>query len=98
MKSLTAAELQTKLLEEQDLQLVDVREEWEHDAFNIGGQNIPLGDILNRRDEIDRDRVTVLYCEKGIRSAIAIQRLEARGLTGLYNLSGGVSRWPKDTG
>jgi len=35
----------------------------------------------------------VLYCEKGIRSSIAIQRLEASGFNNLYNLAGGMKAW-----
>lgn len=93
MKSLTAEELKVKMEENKDLQLIDVREEWEHEAFNIGGKNIPLSDIISRSAEISGESTIVIYCEKGIRSAIAIQRLEAKGIQGLYNLSGGVSRW-----
>lgn len=75
--------------------LLDVREEWEHEAFNIGGTNIPLGDLMGRKNELDVNVPVVLYCEKGVRSAIAIQRLEAYGFTELYNLEGGMAAWRK---
>ncbi len=74
--------------------LLDVREPHEHEAFNIGGQLMPLADIMRRQAEIPADRPVVLYCRKGVRSAIAIQRLQDRlGLTNLYNLKGGLSAW-----
>ena len=73
--------------------LVDVREEWEHTAFNIGGKNIPLGELIQRKTEIDPNRPVVVYCEKGVRSVIAIQRLGQHGFTSLYNLKGGMSAW-----
>lgn len=75
--------------------LVDVREEWEHSTFNIGGKLLPLSVIMQHRQEIPSDLPVILYCEKGIRSAIAIQRLEATGLKNLYNLTGGMSAWRK---
>jgi len=75
--------------------LIDVREEWEREIYNIGGLHIPLGDMITRRDEIPVDKPVVIYCEKGIRSSIIIQRLEGIGFNNLYNLSGGMSNWKK---
>lgn len=75
--------------------LIDVREEWEHAAYNIGGMNIPLSELNIRKDEIPKDKDVVIYCEKGIRSIIAIQRLEQQGHTNLINLNGGVMAWKK---
>ena len=46
MNGITPAELQTRLQHEK-LFLLDVREAFEHADFNIGGQLIPLGDIIN---------------------------------------------------
>jgi rhodanese-related sulfurtransferase len=78
-------------------QLIDVREPSEHSTFNIGGLLIPLGDIMEQNDFIKRDIPVVLYCKMGIRSQIAIQRLQEKyGLTNLINLQGGVERWKKE--
>jgi rhodanese-related sulfurtransferase len=49
--------------------------------------------LFSRADALPRDKAVVLYCEKGIRSVIAIQRLEAAGFTNLYNLAGGMKAW-----
>lgn len=76
-------------------ELIDVREDWEHEAFNIGGKLIPLGTLMAATDKLPRDIPLVFYCEKGIRSVLAIQRLEQRGFTQLFNLSGGMSAWRK---
>lgn len=70
--------------------LIDVRETFEHEHFNIGGWNIPLGQLLNHLQEIPFDTDIVVYCAKGIRSVIAIQKLETKGYHQLFNLSGGV--------
>lgn len=95
MKSITPVELKSWQRNAKTYLLLDVREEWEHAAFNIGGINIPLGDIMARKTELDNSKPIVIYCEKGIRSAIAIQRLEQYGFSDLYNLTGGMTAWKK---
>lgn len=93
MKKITPQELNEWRKTNKPFVLIDVRENWERDAFNIGGLHIPVGDIMQRRDEIPKDGDVVLYCEKGIRSSIVIQRLEGLGYNNLLNLSGGMSAW-----
>ncbi len=93
MKKITPTELREWLNTGKTFVLIDVRERWERDAYNIGGIHIPLGDVMLRKDEIPVDKSTIVYCEKGIRSSIIIQRLEAIGFNNLYNLSGGMSAW-----
>jgi adenylyltransferase/sulfurtransferase len=94
MNQISCRELKILLTENPGLSLVDVREPYEHDAFNIGGDLIPSDEILHHHAIIPLDKPVILYCRKGIRSAIAIQRLEAKfGFTNLINLAGGVSEW-----
>ncbi|MBZ0098330.1 MAG: rhodanese-like domain-containing protein [Taibaiella sp.] len=96
MKSITVSELKGWKKNAKKFLLLDVREEWEHAAGNIGGVNIPLGELLSRKEEVDKDETVVVYCEKGIRSAIAIQRLEAYEFHHLINLTGGMTAWKKN--
>ncbi len=93
MKNITPTDFKELLKKDDHFLLVDVREAWEHAAYNIGGILIPLGELINRKQEIPRDLPVLLYCEKGIRSMIAIQRLEMLGYTNLYNLAGGMKAW-----
>ena len=96
MNGITPAELQTRLQHEK-LFLLDVREAFEHADFNIGGQLIPLGDIISMAKNIPVDEPVIVYCQKGIRSQIAIQRLQDKfGFTNLFNLEGGMERWKRD--
>lgn len=74
----------------EDYFLLDVREAFEHEHFNIGGVNIPLGVLHQRLDAIPQNKAIVVYCAKGIRSVIAIQKLESKGYSSLYNLTGGI--------
>src|SRR5690606_5114668 len=50
-------------------QLIDVRDNGEHQAFNIGGINIPLAEMENRWDAVNPAAPIVCYCTTGKRSA-----------------------------
>lgn len=93
MNQITPSQLSAWLAEGKDFLLVDVREGWERELFNIGGVHIPMGELMAHVNELPRDKEVVLYCEKGIRTVIAIQRLEAAGFQNLINLSGGMKAW-----
>ena len=91
MRQLTIEQFKSLLAEKTDIELVDVREESEHTEFNIGGILAPLSELFDHLDEIPKDKPVVVYCKRGIRSQIAIQRLEQRGAyTNLLNLQGGI--------
>lgn len=93
MQELNAIQLHDWLQKADSPLLVDVREDFEREVFNIGGLHIPLGELNTRITEIATDRPVVFYCARGIRSAIAIQRLEEKGWRNLFNLSGGIHNW-----
>ena len=94
MRQLTIEQFKSLLAEKTDIELVDVREESEHTEFNIGGILAPLSELFDHLDEIPKDKPVVVYCKRGIRSQIAIQRLEQRGsYTNLLNLQGGIEAW-----
>lgn len=76
---------------EKDFQLVDVRESVERESFNIGGDWIPLDEVVKQKDQVAQDKPVVFYCKRGIRSQVAIQKLKLNGHKGdFYNLKGGV--------
>lgn len=78
-------------------QLIDVREPYEAEACNIGGTLIPMGEIVDRLEEVRRDVPVVIHCKSGARSAAVINALSSRyGFTNLVNLSGGIMGFGKD--
>lgn len=93
MNQLTPTQLKEWIAADKDFVLIDIREPWERELYNIGGEHIPMGDIPAHLGDIPKDKDVVLYCEKGIRSTITIQRLEGYGYTNLINLSGGMKAW-----
>jgi molybdopterin/thiamine biosynthesis adenylyltransferase/rhodanese-related sulfurtransferase len=54
---------------------------------------IPLGQLADHVGELPRDRDLVLACRTGVRSAKAVQQLQAAGFTRVWNLAGGIHRW-----
>lgn len=96
---ISAEELRSRLaggiVPGRDLTVLDVREPEEVTAGMIGGGlPIPLGQVLARRGELDPSLPTVVVCAAGVRSARAIQALQAAGYTGrLINLVGGMHAW-----
>lgn len=93
MQQVSPQQLKEWIASGKQFELVDVREQWERELFNIGGLHIPMGELAAHINEIPRDKDVVLYCEKGIRSVIAIQRLEQAGFHNLLNLAGGMKAW-----
>ena len=88
MKQVSAA------LEDDRVHVIDVRGRAEWEAGHMPGvQNIPVGYLRDRLDEIPRDRPVVLHCQSGGRSAIAASVLEASGITNVLNYTGGFSEW-----
>lgn len=94
MKEITVQELKEKIDNNEDFQLIDVREPFEYEMSNLDGENIPLGGLLIEADKIATDKPVIMQCRSGKRSAAAVMQLEqALGLTNLYNLTGGIIAW-----
>jgi adenylyltransferase/sulfurtransferase len=94
MKTITVQELKALIDQNAEFQLVDVRESFEFEEVNLGGQLIPLGEIPLRYAEISKDKQVIMQCRSGARSANAVSYLEQNyGFTNLYNLEGGILAW-----
>jgi rhodanese-related sulfurtransferase len=60
----------------------------------MGATLIPLGNIVLEEDKISKDKLVVIHCRSGARSAAAIMQLEQQfGFTNLFNLKGGILAW-----
>ena len=82
-----------ELLESEDVQLIDVRQAYEHEAGRIAGDRlIELMQLGAHADTIDRDRPIVFYCRTGQRSAMATEAFRGAGFNA-YNLAGGLVQW-----
>jgi adenylyltransferase/sulfurtransferase len=94
VKEMDSAELKDLMDSGEEFQLIDVRESHEYDEDNLGGELIPLGNILNESAKIRKDVKVIVHCRSGARSAVAIKHLEKKfGFDNLYNLKGGIINW-----
>ncbi|QOR75371.1 MAG: rhodanese-like domain-containing protein [Thermoflavifilum sp.] len=101
MDKITVEELKQRMDAGEELYILDVREPYEHEEFNIGGKLIPLGEIRAMMiDEIEdwKDKEVIVYCRSGNRSGQACQLLEAYGFIRPRNLEGGILRWKEKFG
>jgi len=93
VKNITPAQLQQRLATE-PLIMVDVRSPEEYAQGHIAQSRLlPLWSLLQRANELPKDKPIVCVCRSGNRSMAACQQLAAQGFTNLYNLSGGVVAW-----
>jgi adenylyltransferase/sulfurtransferase len=86
-------ELKKRLDSGENLFLLDVRDEFEYEISNIGGQLIPLPELAKRMNELDVHQKIVTVCKMGSRSAKAAQLLHKAGFPQVWNLAGGIHAW-----
>jgi rhodanese-related sulfurtransferase len=81
------------LAENPELQVIDVREPYEHEAGHIAqARHIELERLASQADSIDRDRPVYFHCRLGVRSAMATQAFRASGYEA-YSMRGGLMAW-----
>lgn len=74
--------------------ILDVRETWENELCSLPGSKlIPLTKLPEHIGELPKDRVIVVHCHHGGRSAKAVAFLQQQGFTQVFNLTGGIHAW-----
>lgn len=98
MQEISVSELKEKMDAGEDIELIDVREPDEYEFARIeGAKHIPLGQILQRKDEIDNSKPIIMQCKSGGRSERAILALQQAGFEGnMSNLVGGIKAWSNE--
>jgi hydroxyacylglutathione hydrolase len=73
---------------------VDVRAPREREQKAVAGSvGVPLNHLLERVQELPRDRPLLLYCAGGYRSSIAASLLQRAGFTEVGEIAGGLAAW-----
>ncbi len=94
VESITVHELKQKMDTRERFILLDVREAHEAEIARIDGARlIPLGEILDRVDELGQSDEIIVHCHSGFRSARAVQLLQGQGFANVRNLDGGIDAW-----
>lgn len=74
-------------------QLIDVREIYEVDICSIGGEHIPMGEIMTHLNQLRKDVPLVIHCKSGRRSEAVVTHLERLGFNNVHSLEGGILGW-----
>jgi rhodanese-related sulfurtransferase len=92
-------ELREMMAEKKDLQILDVREDWERLQSRIDPSlHQPLGNLVNSLpvsplDCLIPEKDVVVYCKAGVRSRMACEALQSIGFNHLFNLTPGMDGW-----
>ena len=90
------AQLSTKQVAKRkpDTQVLDVRSEKEWSSGHIqDAHHIPLGELKQRMEELEKDTGLIAVCGSGYRSSIAASLLQANGFTRISSMDGGMTAW-----
>jgi rhodanese-related sulfurtransferase len=95
---LSAEEAKVVIDTEENVIILDVREQSEYDSGHIpGAVLLPSGSVSAMAAEAlpDKDQKILVYCRSGNRSATAANTLVGLGYTQVYDF-GGIIDWPYD--
>ncbi len=90
---MTPKELKEKIDSKSDIQIIDLREEYEFEDGSICNTNIPMGQIMSRLCEINNKGEVVMFCKSGKRSKSMVFMLRKHGLEHIQQLEGGYEAW-----
>jgi rhodanese-related sulfurtransferase len=81
--------------------LLDIREASEYAISRLpGARNVPPATVVQYAAEalagLDRSQSIVAYCAVGVRSAEAVQTLQAHGFINVRNLKGSIFQWANE--
>ena len=52
-----------------------------------------MGQLIERLDEVEKDKILIVVCHHGIRSRMVARYLIAKGFVNVINLTGGIDAW-----
>jgi len=80
-----------------DLTILDVRQPKEYEAGHIPGALLmPLPELTDHLQRIDRTKPVMVYCASGGRSRMAAQLLSGQGFDPIINVAGGFNAWTSE--
>ncbi|AIQ64143.1 MULTISPECIES: rhodanese-like domain-containing protein [Paenibacillus] len=92
-KEITPQKVAAQLKKGESLIMLDVRElgEWA-EGHIAAAKHIPLGQLLERQQELDPAQETIVICRSGSRSGLACELLNEKGYN-VVNMTGGLNAW-----
>jgi len=94
VKEIEPTDLKNKIDNKDDFLLIDVREPSEIEISKIKESiHIPMAEIPNNIDQINSNKLVIVMCKSGGRSANVCKYLIQNGFQDIYNLNGGIIKW-----
>ena len=95
MNQISSQELKTKIDNNEDIELIDLREIYEYEDYHIkGSKHVPLGEVMNNLDKIDTSKIVIFYCNSGKKSrAIIIALSKKINTDNIFSLEGGITNY-----
>jgi rhodanese-related sulfurtransferase len=86
-----------KKFNQKNIQFLDVRTPGEYNrSHQVPFRNIPLYELTQRMNELDKSKEIVVICQSGIRSSKAARVLKKQGFNQIFNVKGGMSAWKRN--
>lgn len=83
-----------KLIANDEVVVIDVRTQKEYDEGHIpNAMLIPLDEVDNVMEEMDKDASYLMVCRSGNRSSTASELLAKNGFQHIKNMAGGMNEW-----
>lgn len=93
---ITAEELEKKLENGEKVNIIDARIKKQYEKEHVEGAiNIPHEILRETAEVLDKEKLTVTYCNKGVTGNAAQNILMGKGFKHVYNLSGGHKNYDK---
>ncbi|WP_338777769.1 rhodanese-like domain-containing protein [Metabacillus sp. FJAT-52054] len=97
IKEISPSEVQEKLQNGENIELIDVREDEEvAEGIISKAKHIKMGDIPARAGELDKEKEYIFICRSGRRSENVAAFLQEQGYK-VVNMTGGMLEWKGET-
>ncbi len=93
-KNIDADKLKLKLDDQEDMLIIDVRDEEEFNKEHIKGAiYMPFENILSKKDELPKEKEIIIYDKAGFRSKLVTESFVKEGYLSVTNLLDGFKNW-----
>lgn len=94
MRYIDPKSCQERLSKQDNLIIIDIRENYEYQHCNAGFTHIPMGEIADRHAEIPLDKDVVIMCQSGRRVEAVVNLLETEfHFPSVFVMEGGITNW-----
>jgi len=94
MEYISVKELEEKQKNNESFTLLDIREDYECDICSIGGLHIPMAEVLDRSNEIPKDKSVLVLCRSGKRAeSVANLLINDLNYSDVQIVEGGILAW-----